>query len=146
MVMFSQDIGMWKWWGKFPHSQSIIATISREFSFTTAQSPILIDAPSSSSTKDAKPPAKIKSSPIDDLRKNPNALFALLKWAEEAAANQGDSKASSKEYVTHNTYDHELFGHDEDNAPDLGENWYYLSSLRNGQKCYNVYLLVKFYY
>ena len=68
-----------KWWGKFPHTQSIIATISREFSSTTA--------PSSSSTKDAKPPAKIKSSPIDDLRKNPNALFALLKWAEEVAAN-----------------------------------------------------------
>ena len=68
-----------KWWGKFPHTQSIIATISREFSFTTAQSPILTDAPSSSSTKDAKPLAKIKSSLVDNLRKNPNALFPLLK-------------------------------------------------------------------
>ena len=33
-----------KWWGKFPHAQSIIATISREFSSTIAQSPVLIDA------------------------------------------------------------------------------------------------------
>ena len=111
-----------KWWGKFPHTQSIVTTISREFSSSTAQSPVLTNAPSSSSTKDAKPPTKIKSSPIDDLRKNPDVLFALLKWAEEVAANQGDSKASFEESVTHNPYDHELFGHDEDNALDLGEN------------------------
>ena len=109
-----------KWWGKFPHTEGIIATISREFSSITAQSPVLADAPFSSSTKDAKPPAKIKSSPIDDLRKNLDAFFALLKWAEETAANQGDSKASSEEFVTHNPY--LLFGHDEDNTLDLGEN------------------------
>ena len=79
-----------KWWGKFPHAQSIIATISRVFSSTIAQSPVLIDAPSSSSTKDAKPSTKIKSSPTEDLRKNFDALFALLKWAKEAdiASNQ----------------------------------------------------------
>ena len=114
-----------KWWGKFPHTQSIIATISREFSSTTAQSPVIADAPSSSSTKDAKPSAKIKSIPIDDLRKNPNALFALLKWAEETTDSQGDSKASFEESVTHNpyfSYDQELFRHDEDNTPDLEEN------------------------
>ena len=79
-----------KWWGKFPHAQSIIASISREFSSTAAlpiakdhspvQTPILADAPSSSSIKNAKPPAKNKSSPIDDLRKNLDALLALLKW------------------------------------------------------------------
>ena len=114
-----------KWWGKFPRTQSIIATISREISSTTAQSSVITDAPSSSSIKDAKPPTKIKSSPIDDLKKNPDALFALLKWAEETAANQGDSKVSSEESITHNpyfSYDQELFGHDKDNTPDLEEN------------------------
>ena len=113
-----------KWWGKFPHTQSIIATISREFSSTTTQSRVLTDAHSSSSTKEAKPPTKIKSSHIDALRKNSNALFALLKWAEETAANQGDSKASSEESITHNPYfpyDQELFGNDEDNALILGK-------------------------
>ena len=59
------------------------------------QTPVHADAPSSSSIKNAKPPAKNKSSPIDDLRKNPNTLLALLKWAEEAIVNQGESKASS---------------------------------------------------
>jgi len=81
------------------------------------------DAPSSSS-KNAKPPAKNKRSPIDDLRKNPDALLALLKWAEEAVANQGETKASSEESVAHNPYfpyGQELFGHDEDNTPDLQE-------------------------
>ena len=64
-----------KWWGKFPHTQHIIANISREFSSTAAlpmakdhspiKTPVHVDAPSSSS-KNAKPPAKNKSSPIDD--------------------------------------------------------------------------------
>ena len=120
-----------KWWGKFPHTQRIIANISREFSSTTAlpmakdhspvKTPVHADAPSSSS-KNAKPPAKNKSSPIDDLRKNPDALLALLEWAEEAVTNQGETKASSEESVAHNPYfpyDQELFGHDEDNTPDL---------------------------
>ena len=123
-----------KWRGKFPHTQCIIATISKEFSSTVAlpmakdyspvQTPVHADAPSSSSIKNAKPPAKNKSSPIDDLRKNPDALLALLKWAEEAIVNQGESKASSEESVAHNPYfpyGQELFGHDEDNTPDLQE-------------------------
>ena len=123
-----------KWWGKFPHIQRIIATISREFSSTTAlpitkdhspiQTPALTEAPSSSSIKNTKPPAKNKNSPIDNLRKNPDALLALLKWAEEAVANQEESKASSEEFVAHNPYfpyDQGLFGHDEDNTPDLQE-------------------------
>ena len=108
--------------GQIPSYSKYYCYHFQRISSSTAQSPVLTNAPSSSSTKDAKPPAKIKSSPIDDLRKNPDALFALLKWAEEATANQGDSKASSKETVTHNPYDHELFGHDKDNASDLGEN------------------------
>ena len=69
-------------------------------------------------------PAKNKSSLIDNLRKNPDALLALLKWAEEAVANQEESKASLEEFVAHNPYfpyDQELFGHDEDNTPDLQE-------------------------
>ena len=123
-----------KWWGEFPHTQCIIATISRESSSAAAlpiakdhslvQTPTPADAPSSSSSKNVKPPAKNKSSPIDNLRKNPDALLALLKWAEEAVANQEESKAFSEESVAHNPYfpyDQELFGHDEDNTPDLQE-------------------------
>ena len=49
--------------------------------------------------------------------------MALLKWAEEAVTNQlVETKASSEESVAHNPYfpyDQELFGHDEDNTPDL---------------------------
>ena len=84
------------------------------------QTPAPADAPSSSSGKNVQN----KSSSIDNLRKNPDALLALLKWAEEAVANQEESKASSKESVAHNPYfpyDQELFGHDEDNTPDLQE-------------------------
>ena len=82
------------------------------------------DAPSSSSSKNVKPPVKNKSSPIDNLRKKFDALLALLKWTEETVADQEESKASSKESVAHNPYfpyDQELFGHDEDNTPDLQE-------------------------
>ena len=68
------------------------------------QTPVHADAPSSSSIKNAKPPAKNKSSLIDDLRKNPDVFLALLKWAEEAVANQGETKASSEESVAHNPY------------------------------------------
>ena len=77
-----------KWWGKFPHTQRIIATISREFSSTAAlpiakdhspvQTLVLGDAPSSSSMKNAKPPAKNKISPIDNLRKNPDVGFIQM--------------------------------------------------------------------
>ena len=107
-----------KWWGKFPHTQRIIATIatiSRESSSSAAalpiakdhshvQTPASADAPSSSSSKNVKPLAKNKSSPIDNLKKNPGALLALLKWAEEAVSNQEESKASSEESVAHNPY------------------------------------------
>ena len=88
------------------------------------QTPALTDAPSSSSIKNAKPPAKNKSSPIDNLRKNLDALLTLLKWAEEAVANQEESNASFEESVAHNPYfpyDQELFEHDEDNTPNLQE-------------------------
>ena len=82
------------------------------------------DAPFFFSSKNVKPLAKNKSSPIDNLRKNPDALLALLKWVEEVVANQEESKASSEESVAHNPYfpyDQELFGHDEDNTPDFQE-------------------------
>ena len=84
------------------------------------QTPASANAPSSSSGKNVQN----KSSSIDNLRKNPDALRALLKWAEEAVADQEESKASSEESVAHNPYfpyDQELFGHDEDNTPDLRE-------------------------
>ena len=100
--------------GKIPSHSSIIATISRDFSSATAlpiakdhslvQTPALADARSSSSSKNVKPPAKNKSSLVDNLRKNPDALLALLKWAEEAISNQEESKASSEESVAHNPY------------------------------------------
>ena len=99
---------------KFSHTQHIIATISRDFSFAAAlpiakdhslvQTPAPTDAPSSSSSKNVKPPIKNKSSPIDNLRKNLDALLALLKWTEETVANQEESKASSEESVVHNPY------------------------------------------
>ena len=120
--------------GKIPSHSSIIATISRDFSSATAlpiakdhslvQTPIIANAPSSSSSKNVRPPTKNKSSPIDNLRKNPDALLALLKWVEEAVANQEESKASLEESIAHNPYfpyDQELFGHDENNTPDLQE-------------------------
>ena len=119
---------------KFPHTQRIIATISRDFSFAAAlpiakdhslvQTLAPADTPSSSSSKNVKPPVKNKSSPIGNLRKKFDALLALLKWTEETIADQEESKASSEESVAHNPYfpyDQELFGHDEDNTPDLQE-------------------------
>ena len=141
-VMFSLGIWYVKWLGKFPHTQRIIATISRESSSTAAlpiakdhslvQTLAPADAPPSSSSKNVKPPAKNKSFPIDNLRKNPDALLALLKWAEEAVANQEESKASLEESVAHNPY----FPYDQE----------LICLACTKAKCYTVYLLVKFHY
>ncbi|KAK9988884.1 hypothetical protein SO802_029123 [Lithocarpus litseifolius] len=68
--------------------------------------------------------------PLNDLRKDPNALYALLKltWAEEEVAANRDledegSKASSEASIAKNPYqpyNQDLFGHDEEDTPDLG--------------------------
>ena len=62
---------------------------------------------------------KKKISPLDDIRKDPDVLYALLKlkWKEEEATdNHGlEYELSSKASVTNNPYypyNRELFGHD----------------------------------
>ena len=86
-------------------------------------------ASTSTSTKTVKPPTKPKKkdSPLKEILKDLDTLYALLKKLikeEEAAANH-DSKdeLSSKASITKNPYypyNQELFGHDED-TPDLAE-------------------------
>ena len=103
---------------KFPHTQRIVATITKEFSpyvdslaakdYSPAQSLVQTDAPTTSSIKNVK--SKKKSSLLDNLCKNPDALFTFLKWAEEAIANhdsEGEgsnegSKASFEAFVADN--------------------------------------------
>ena len=90
-----------------------------------ANAPITIFAePDKPSTKSKK-----KSSPLDDIRKDPDALYTLLKlkWKEEETAVNHDSKdeLSSEASVANNPYypyNQELFGHDEEDNPNLGEN------------------------
>ena len=135
-----------KWWDKFSHTQNVIDNVTREFSTTNevsypkAQSPmqpavpqITVTAPATSFTKSSAK-AKKKKSPLDDLSKD--ALYALLKqkWkgeqeAENATSEEENSQASSEASVTANNpyypYNQELFGHDKDSTPDLGENQHY---------------------
>ena len=88
-MMFSLDVGML--WNKFSHTDSIINNVDRDFLASNA-SPLKIttpvqkvvtdalDAPACSSTKNVAPPVKSKKkgSPLDVIRKDPDALFALL--------------------------------------------------------------------
>ena len=91
-----------------------------------------LDAPASSSAKNVPPPVKSKkkSSPLDAIRKDPDALFALLSKMikAEEAANLDDEKSSqvsvskdpSKDpYYQTYPYPQDWFGHDEENANDL---------------------------
>ena len=80
-----------KWWDKFPHTQSIINNVTREFSSpsaspalritTSVQKAELADALASTSAKTVKSTAKPrkKGSPLDEIRKDPDALYALIK-------------------------------------------------------------------
>ena len=130
-----------KWWDKFPHSHDIINSVTQEFSFPTIphidkahspkETPAKANAPTTSSIKKAKSLAKSKKkiSPLDDIRKGADALYALLKlkWKEEEAADIHDSEdeQSSKASIAHNPfypYNQELFEHDEEETLDLGEN------------------------
>ena len=74
-----------KWWDKFPHTQSIINNVTRDFSSpnasptlritTPVQKAELADAPASLSAKTVKPLVKPKKngSPLDKIRKDPDA-------------------------------------------------------------------------
>ena len=65
---------------------------------------------------------------MEEIRKDPDALYALLKmkWKEEEAADNHDSEdeLSSKASIANNPYypyNQELFGHDEEDTPDLAD-------------------------
>ena len=89
------------------------------------------DAPdvlASSSTKNVAPSVKSKkkSSPLDAIHKDPDALFALLSKMikEDEAANSDDEKSSQVSvikdpYYQTYPYPQDWFGHDEENAEDL---------------------------
>ena len=97
-------------------------------------------APASTSAKTVKPskPRK-KGSPLDEIRKDPDAFYALLKMIsrEKEVADDLEDERSSKTSITKNPYylyNQEWFDHDEEDTPDLAEDWFpYLSSLHNGQ-------------
>ena len=127
-----------KWWDKFSHTDSIINNVTRVF-LSNAASPLRIttpvqnavaDAPDSSSTQNVKPPTKSKKkgSPLDAIRKDPDALFALLsKMIKEDEAANSDDERSSQVSVTKDPYyqiypyPQDWFGHDEENAADLAK-------------------------
>ena len=126
-----------KWWDKFPHTQSIINNVTRVFSSPSAppalrittpvQKAELADAPTSTSAKTVKPSTKPrkKGSTLDEIRKDPDALYALIKMIskEKEAADSNDER-SSEASVTKDPYypyNQEWFGHDEEDADDLAK-------------------------
>ena len=133
-----------KWWDKFSHTDSIINNVDRDFLASNA-SPLKIttpvqkavtdapDAPASSSTKNVAPPVKSKKkgSPLDAIRKDPDALYALLsKMIKEDEATNSDDERSSLASVTKDPYypypqnypyPQDWFGHDEEDADDLAK-------------------------
>ena len=88
----------------------------------------LANASASTSAKIVKPSAKPrkKGSPLDEIRKDPDALYALLKMIsrEKDAANDSEDERSSEAFVTKNPYhpyNQEWFGHDEEDTLDLAK-------------------------
>ena len=88
------------------------------------------DAPASSSTKNVAPSVKSKkkSSPLDAICKDPDALFALLsKMIKEDETANSDDERSSQASVTNDPYyqnypyPQDWFGHDEEDADDLAK-------------------------
>ena len=136
---------VFKLWHKFSHTDSIINNVDRDFlasnvsplKITTPVQKAVTDAPdahASSSTKNVAPPAtsKKKGSPLDAIRKDPDALFALLSKMikEDEVANEAvnsDDEKSSQVFVTKDPYyqiypyPQDWFGHDEENADDLAK-------------------------
>ena len=80
-----------KWWGKFPHTQAIVNNVTREFpspntlhaakTNTPIQRTELAAAPTSTSAKTVKSSTKPKKKgfPLDEIQKDPDALYALIK-------------------------------------------------------------------
>ena len=79
-----------KWWDKFPHTQGIVNNVTRDFLSpnilpvkSIVQTTELANAPASTSTsaKTIKPSAKPKKkdSPLKEIFKDLDALYALLK-------------------------------------------------------------------
>ena len=126
-----------KWWDKFPHTQSIINNVTRESTSPSAslalrittpvQKAKQVDALASTSTKTVKSTAKPrkKSFPLDDIRKDPDALYALIKMIskEKEAANAEDERSfeASVTKDLYYPYNQEWFGHDEEETHDLAE-------------------------
>ena len=88
---------------------------------------VVANAPTSSSAKSGKPPVKTKkkSSPLDAIRKDPDALYALLtKMVKEDEAADSDDERSSQAFVSKDPYypyNQEWFGHDDEDADDLAK-------------------------
>ena len=122
-----------KWWDKFPHIQAIVNNVTREFPSPNAllaikiNTPVQIaDAPASTFVKTIKPPVKPrkKGSPLDEICKDPDALYALLKMIskEKDAVDDSEDERSFEASVTKNSYypyNQECFGHDEEDTLDL---------------------------
>ena len=86
----------------------------------------VIDTHASSSAKSVKPPAKTKkkSSPLDAIRKDPDALYALLtKMIKEEAADSDDERSSQASISKdpYYPYNQVWFGHDDEDADDLAK-------------------------
>jgi len=126
-----------KWWDKFPHTQSVINNVTKDFSSPSAspalrittlvQKAELANAPTSSSTKTVKPLAKPrkKGSPLDEIRKDPDALYALTKMiSKEKEVDNSDDEWSSEASITKDPYypyNQEWFGHYEEDVDDLAK-------------------------
>ena len=119
---------------KFPHTQAIVNNVTREFPSPNALPVMKVntlvqiaDALASTSAKIVKPSTKPrkKGSPLDEIRKDPNAMYALLKMiTKEKEAVDLEDERSSEATVTKNPYypyNQEWFGHDEEDTPDLAE-------------------------
>ena len=126
-----------KWWDKFPHTQLIINNVTREFSSpstsptlritTPVQKAKLADAPTSTSAKTVKSTTKPrkKGSHLDEIRKDPDALYALIKMiSKEKVDVDSEDERSFETSVTKDLYypyNQEWFGHDKEDADDLAK-------------------------
>ena len=87
----------------------------------------LADALASSFAKNVKPPIKHrkKSSPLDEIRKDPDALYALIQMiAKEKEVADSKDERSSAAFVTKDPYypnNQEWFGHDEEDTDVLAK-------------------------
>ena len=70
-------------------------------------------------------PKETNCSPLDEIRKDPDALYALIKMIskEKEAANSEDERSSEASITKdpYYPYNQEWFGHDEEDADDLAK-------------------------